>query len=281
MTLTPSHTPAAAAAAAAAVTIPVLPGLPTGIDSTDVVVQMVRRAASRGFESWWRKAENVGFCANPIHLSGIDTFGRQHLVFTRCNNRRAVACPSCSDLYARDTWQLVHAGLHGGHHDMPTTIAGHPQVLARLTAPSFGPVHTAGDDTHRSHARRCHDPGHRGYIRCPHGKPLWCSTIHGDNDAQVGQPLCEDCYDYTGHTLFAWHAPELWRRFTISLRRLLDSHLRAIGEPAKSVHINYVKVAEMQRRAIPHFHAVIRLDGSPLPNGTGERGDQPEKHRRR
>jgi len=200
---------------------------------------------------------------------------------TRCNNRRAVACPSCSDLYARDTWQLVHAGLHGGHHDMPTTIAGHPQVLARLTAPSFGPVHTAGDDTHRSHARRCHDPGHRGYIRCPHGKPLWCSTIHGDNDAQVGQPLCEDCYDYTGHTLFAWHAPELWRRFTISLRRLLDSHLRAIGEPAKSVHINYVKVAEMQRRAIPHFHAVIRLDGSPLPNGTGERGDQPEKHRRR
>ena len=66
MTLTPSHTPAAAAAAAA--TIPVLPGLPAGIDSTDVVVQMVRRAASPGFESWWRKAENVGFCANPIHL---------------------------------------------------------------------------------------------------------------------------------------------------------------------------------------------------------------------
>ena len=78
MTLTPSHTPAAAAAAA--VTIPVLPGLPAGIDSTDVVVQMVRRAASPGFESWWRKAENVGFCANPIHLSGTDTFGRQHQV---------------------------------------------------------------------------------------------------------------------------------------------------------------------------------------------------------
>src|ERR1700730_925716 len=277
MTLTPRDT-----AAAAVTTIPVLRGVPAGINTADVVVaQMVRRAASPGFESWWRKAENVGFCANPIQLNSTDTFGRQHQVWTRCNNRRAVACPSCSDLYARDTWQLVHAGLHGGHHDMPTTIAGHPQVLARLTAPSFGPVHTAGDDTHRSHARRCHDPGHRGYIRCPHGKPLWCSTIHGDNDAQVGQPLCEDCYDYTGHTLFAWHAPELWRRFTISLRRLLDSHLRAIGEPAKSVHINYVKVAEMQRRAIPHFHAVIRLDGSPLPNGTGERGDQPEKHRRR
>ena len=145
MTLTPSHTPAAAAAAA--VTIPVLPGVPAGIDSTDVVVQMVRRAASPGFESWWQKAENVGFCANPIHLSGTDTFGRAHQVLSRCNNRRAVACPSCSDLYARDTWQLVHAGLHGGHHHMPSTIAEHPQVFVTLTAPGFGAVHTTRETT--------------------------------------------------------------------------------------------------------------------------------------
>jgi hypothetical protein len=148
---------------------------------------------------------------------------------------------------------------------VPTTVAEHPQVFVTLTAPSFGPVHTTGDDTHSKHGRRCHDPGRRRFSRCRHGKPLWCSTIHSDDDALVGQPLCEDCYDYTGHTLFAWHAPELWRRFTISLRRLLDSHLRAIGEPAKSVRINYVKVAEMQRRAIPHFHVVIRLDAPPEP----------------
>jgi hypothetical protein len=259
MSLTPRDT------TAAAVTIPALPGVPGGIDPTDVVAQMVRRAASPGFESWWKKAENAGFCANPIHLSSTDTFGRQHQVWTRCNNRRTVACPSCSDLYGRDTWQLVHAGLHGGHHQMPTTIAEHPQVFVTLTAPSFGAVHTTRDDSHRAPAGRCHDPGLSGYRRCPHGKPLWCSIIHSNDDAQLGQPLCEDCYDYTGHVLFAWHAPELWRRFTISLRRLLDSRLRAIGEPTKSVRLNYVKVTEMQRRAIPHFHAVIRLDGPPVP----------------
>src|SRR4029077_15868407 len=103
--------------------------------------------------------------------------------------------------------------------------------------------------------------------RCRHGKPLWCATIHGEDDARVGQPLCDACYDYTGHVLFAWHAPELWRRFTISLRRLLNSHLRALGDAADSVRVNYVKVAEMQRRAIPHFHAVIRLDA---PREAGE-----------
>ena len=238
------------------------PGLPTGIDPTELVIQMVHRAASSGFESWWRKAENVGFCANPIRLTGTDTFGRQRQVLTRCNNRRALACPSCSDLYARDTWQLVHAGLHGGHHKLPPTVAGHPQVFATLTAPSFGAVHTTGG---RGEDQRCHAPGRRGHRRCAHGKPLWCNIIHADADSCIGQPLCEDCYDYVGHTLFAWHAPELWRRFTINLRRLLNSHLRGIGEPTTGVRVNYVKVAEMQRRAIPHFHAAIRLDGPLTP----------------
>ena len=47
MTLPHSHP------AAAAVAIPVLPGVPAGINTADVVVQMIRRAASPGFESWW------------------------------------------------------------------------------------------------------------------------------------------------------------------------------------------------------------------------------------
>src|SRR3981189_1241471 len=93
--MTPTDTPVEA------LTLPHLGDLPTSVDVTDVVVQMVRRAASPGFESWWQKAENVGFCANPIHLSSTDTFGRQHQVWTRCNNRRAAACPSCSHPYAR------------------------------------------------------------------------------------------------------------------------------------------------------------------------------------
>ena len=30
-----------------------------------------------------------------------------------------------------------------------------------------------------------------------------------------------DCYDYASHVVWQWWAPELWRRFTITLRRLL------------------------------------------------------------
>ena len=42
----------------------------------------------------------------------------------------------------------------------------------------------------------------------------------------MGQPLCADCYDYRGHVEFSWHAPALWHRFTIALRRQLVRRLR-------------------------------------------------------
>ncbi|MBZ4581134.1 replication initiator, partial [Mycobacterium avium] len=104
---------------AAATDTVTLPGVPVSINPGTVVDQMVRRASSMGFESWWRRAESVGFCARPIQLAGTDEYGRDQVVWTRCNNRRAQVCPSCSDLYARDTWQLVHAGTTGGRHGVP------------------------------------------------------------------------------------------------------------------------------------------------------------------
>ncbi|MBX9640301.1 MAG: plasmid replication initiator protein [Mycobacteriaceae bacterium] len=89
---------------------------------------------------------------------------------------------------------------------------------------------------------------------------MWCSTTHGEGDACAGQPICADCYDYTGHVLFTWHLPELWRRFTITLRRRLRRELRAAGAAPDTVRVSFIKVVELQARLIPHIHALIRLD---------------------
>lgn len=212
-----------------------LPGLPDGIDHDAVVAQMIRRASSAGFIAWWQRIVAIGFCANPIHLAGLDNLGREHRVFTRCNNRRAVVCPSCSDLYSRDTWQLIHAGPRGGHHDIPATVADHPQVFVTLTAPSFGPVHTVRT------AGGCH-PRKAGRRGCQHQKPLWCDRSHRDTDIELGQPLCGACYDYLAHVRFTWHAPELWRRFTIRLRRQLKRELRRRAEQPEQTRISFMKV---------------------------------------
>jgi hypothetical protein len=251
---------------------PVVAGLPSPL----AVSQLVSRAAWSGFDRWWSKVAGAGFCARPIHLVGVDGAGRQHTVLARCKNRRASVCPSCSDLYAADTWQVVTAGICGGRHGMPQSIAAHPAVFVTLTAPSFGAVHGVRASASGG-ARRCHRPAlglgdtedHRKtargsaaplYRRCVHGKPLWCSVIHDTKDNSLGQPLCAQCYDYAGHVLFSWWAPELWRRFTIAVRRGLRAELGRRGEDPDAVAVSFVKVVELQARAIPHYHTVIRLD---------------------
>ncbi|KAA8958641.1 replication initiator [Mycobacterium sp.] len=246
----------------------------TGIDSGDmaaagswddaVVSQAVARASSPGFQAWWSRVAGSGFCARPVHLLGVGRDGGLLRVLGRCKNRRAAVCPSCSQLYGADTWQLIHAGIAGGHHGIPEAVAGHPTVFVTLTAPSFGPVHTIGDGA-TGQARKCHPSN--GFHRCRHGRPLWCGAIHDAADARVGEPLCGDCYDYSGHVLFTWWAPELWRRFTIALRRHVSSVIRDAGGDPYRVRVSFVKVVEFQRRAVPNFHAVIRLDGPPADDG--------------
>jgi hypothetical protein len=169
----------------------------SGFDDA-VVAQMLRRASSSGFGRWWSRVENAGFCARPIHLAGVDGLGREQQVLGRCKNRRASVCPSCSDVYAADTWQLIHAGISGGHHGIPDTVAAHPGVFVTLTAPGFGTVHSVHKGASGG-ARRCHaDPGVRSgtgggecaHSRCRHGNLLWCNAVHVNADAVAGEPLC-------------------------------------------------------------------------------------------
>ena len=91
---------------------------------------------------------------------------------------------------------------------------------------------------------------------------------HAEDDPLLGQPLCADCYDYAAHLVWQWKAPDLWRRFTIALRRSVAA---ALGVPATALDdvatVQYPKVAEYQRRCAIHFHAVIRLDGPATPTG--------------
>jgi hypothetical protein len=157
-------------------------------------------------------------------------------------------------------WQLLYAGAAGGRKGVPESIRSHPLVFATLTAPGFGPVHTTRADR-SSRPARCR-PAQGKPRLCQHGRPTWCTAIHAEDDPRLGQPICPGCYDYPAHIAFNWHAPELWRRFTIALRRTLawTTGLTA-AEFTQRCRVSFVKVAEFQRRGVVHFHALIRLDG--------------------
>ncbi|WP_406428090.1 replication initiation protein [Streptomyces sp. NBC_01589] len=207
-----------------------------------------------------RQLAGLGGCTHPVRLDGhrteydVDTRTGEignvrhcldsatlpagHLL-VRCNNRRATRCVACAEVYRRDTYQLITAGLRGGK-GTPERVATHPRVFATFTAPGFGPVHNRRAD----------------------GRPCRCGTHHDQEDAVLGTPLDPDTYDYEAAVLWNAHAGALWRRFSIYLRREVAKRAgltqRAFRDHAR---VSFAKVAEYQKRGAVHFHAVIRLDG--------------------
>lgn len=252
--------------------------LDLGTLSIEAVEDITARLADRSMTALSDTLAQVANCAHPVRLSGrsdtidtttgevIESFRAEDqplgLLFKPCGNRRADVCPACSRLYARDTFEVISTGLHGGK-GVPETVAGNPLLFVTLTAPSFGPVHTVREKAGRR--LPCHP---RAKLRvCAHGRRTACWTRHDDTDPELGAPLCPDCYDTTSAAIWQWHAPELWRRFTIALRRAVSA---ALGVPdsrlREHARLEYAKVAEFQARGLVHFHALVRLDG---PHGPG------------
>ena len=217
-------------------------------------------------------------CAHPVRLSGrVDYLDRTTgevlhrystasepggLLRVPCKTRRASRCLYCAEIYRADTYQLIRAGLTGGK-GVPATVAAHPCLFVTLTAPTFGAVHARREKNGRVLPCRPRRDGGT----CSHGRPLGCGEHHHPDDPRVGAPICADCYDYTGSVLFNALAPELWRRFTITLRRTL-ARLAGLTQKAlkEQARVSFAKVAEYQKRGVVHFHAVIRLDGPDGPD---------------
>jgi hypothetical protein len=263
------------------------PDAPLNLDGLTLQKQaeVLARLLSPDFEDWSAAAAKIGNCARPIRLRGssttvdrasgevLSTYSTASeplgVLYVRCGNRRASECPSCSRVYAADTFHLIRAGVVGGK-TVPESIAENPLLFVTLTAPSFGPVHGLRD------GKRCRPYRTKGEVStCPHGRPTDCHAVHDENDPLVGQPLCWECYDYLGHLTWQWWAPELWRRFTITLKREVA---KTLGVPDSSLAevatVQYAKVAEYQRRGLIHFHALIRLDGRRTDAGFSPAPDQ-------
>ncbi|MFD3580377.1 replication initiator [Streptomyces sp. NPDC058644] len=240
---------------------------------SEVDRDVIRIVSDPLFSRWLEQIEAIGGCAHPVHLSGSTTTwdtttGEAVAAYStadepgerlavRCRNRRSSVCAPCSHQHGGDTFHLVRSGLLGGK-GVPDQVRGRTRLFVTLTAPSFGLVHREGE---RCRPRR-DDP------RCEHGQRLGCSRLHGEDDPLVGRPLCADCYDYVGHVLWHAHAGRLWDRFTTGVRRFLAS-VGGVSRSRLGEHlvVSFAKVAEYQKRAAVHFHAVVRLDG---PSGPGD-----------
>jgi hypothetical protein len=244
----------------------------TGANVRTLNDELLDRTARDDYHQWLAGTTATGGCVRPVRLHGTirdldpatgeilrtldtDTLP-DRVVYTPCGDRRASVCPACAETYRRDTYQLIRAGLTGGK-GVPETIRAHPCVFATFTAPGFGPVHTRRQ-LPGGRAARCR-PRRKTPI-CQHGCRLSCGQRHKDTDPILGRPVCPDCYDYAAAVVWNAHAPELWRRTTIAIRRQLARAAKVAG--AGKVQLSYAKVAEFQARGLVHFHAIFRLDAT-------------------
>ncbi|MGA3541553.1 replication initiator [Micromonosporaceae bacterium DT194] len=243
-------------------------------------------ATTADYFGWLEHVKTAAGCSRPVRLTGeIATIDRatgrllasittaelpDGEIYKPCGNRRHAVCPSCARTYQRDAYQLVRAGLTGGK-GIPDTVAAHPAVFVTLTAPSFGPVHTQRSDR-KGRPIPCRP--RRDALHCPHRLPAGCQRVHADDDPALGTPLCLDCYDHTAQVVWNHTAPELWRRTSIALTRHVHARARTLGigwvpqvtdtgrtRRIPPVRLSFGKVAEMQRRGVVHYHAIVRLDG--------------------
>jgi hypothetical protein len=252
--------------------VPVLTdsGTGTGASTATLQAELLERATRDDYQQWLAATLPAGGCVRPIRLRGtirdidpatgevihaLDTEDQpDKAIYVPCGDRRVSVCPPCADTYRADTYQLIRAGLAGGK-GVPESVAIHPCVFATFTAPSFGPVHTRVV-TVSGTVVRCRPRRKANY--CPHGRRLSCGQRHKEDDACLGKPLCPDCYDYQAAVVWNVHAPELWRRTVIGIRRRIGKLAKTHGV---QVRLSYAKVAEFQRRGLIHFHAIFRLDG--------------------
>ncbi|WP_406488969.1 replication initiator protein RepSA [Streptomyces phaeochromogenes] len=231
-----------------------------GLDPA-TLTDVLRVAGADDFDRWHDQIKRTGGCTDPIRLTGatktidpatktvLHAYSTEHepggLLRIACGNRRASRCPPCAWTYAGDTYHLIRAGLTGDPaKGTPHTVRDHPRVFATLTAPSFGPVHNR--------------PGNR---------PCRCGTRHVDEAPELGTPLDPESYDYAGAVLWNNHASDLWRYFTIYLRREIAKRAGLTQKDAREQsRLSFGKVAEYQKRGAVHFHAVIRFDGPDGPD---------------
>lgn len=218
------------------------------------------------------QVRRAGYCSHPIRLQGqldavdlrtgvmrsvvdsADEPGGALLV--ACRNRRATACPACSEIYRGDAWQLIAAGLRGGKGISPV-VGSRPRAFVTLTAPGFGSVHSRRMLS--GSVRRCR-PRRAGV--CSHGRPGGCRVRHAPGDPLLGQPLCAECFPYEEAVLWNANAGALWNRTVIAIRRALA---RRASVPVRQLplvaRVSFVKVVEYQARGVVHLHAVVRIDG--------------------
>ncbi len=167
------------------------------------------------------KHVHVGPCEHPVRV--VDRDGEVRHV--RCGSRRKAKCESCSYLAQGDYRRILKAG----YEELEASVDEYAFYLLTLTAPSFGSVH------------RVPKKG-KSDVRCR------CGKYHCAQRDDHLRGVAIDLEEYRFDEVVEWnhHLGRLWNATNTKLKKLLPS-------------MDYIKVAEWQRRGALHLHVILRI----------------------
>ena len=183
-------------------------------------------------------------CSHPVRFSvqSLDTrtgtLSASREVLKACGSRQESKCPSCAAIYRGDCFALIRSGLANEDGDQE------PLTFFTLTAPGaevFGKVHSRRIKRKRN--------GKRYHYGCA------CGRYHKEGDPILGQPLNRGAYKYQEAS--DWNAASA-RLFSITMQKLARQ-VFGVDEKGKPLgKLDYIRVAEYQRRGLIHFHVLVR-----------------------
>jgi hypothetical protein len=203
-----------------------------------------------------REVNEASRCSHPIRLKStqvniVTGEVTSRIIKVACKDRREVVCPACSRVYGTDAWIVAATGINGGK-GVSSDVIDRPRIFVTMTAPSFGSVHTIRSDGTCVRASSGD---------CEHGVARSCNHRHDEVDQLLGSPICDRCFQYSEAVLWNAHASRLWSATILQARRNLASKIGVRrADISRHAAIHYLKVAEMQRRGLVHFHTLARLE---------------------
>ncbi len=100
--------------------------------------ELADRASRPDYDRWLASTAAAGGCRRPVRLRGevhdVDvrtgeiltsfhtTAEPDGVIYKACGDRRASVCPACAEIYRRDAYQLVRAGMAGGKGEVPESV---------------------------------------------------------------------------------------------------------------------------------------------------------------
>ena len=218
-----------------------------------------------------KEVNEAGRCSHPVRLNSIQVNVKtgeltSKVIKVACKDRREAVCPACSRTYGTDAWIVAATGINGGK-GVPINVVDCPRLFVTMTAPGFGSVHTIRPNG------RCAQVFSVDTV-CDHGWPKSCGLRHEEQDRLLGLPICNQCFRYREAALWNAHASRLWTSTILQTRRNLASRIGVSRvELPRYAAVHYLKVAEMQRRGLVHFHVLARLDAGEL-SDVGSHGNE-------